>query len=199
MKIENYMLGTDFSHHNDIDLTGCGIQSFIFLKATEGLNFEDYKMNQYLEDIASTRNAQTMPFIGFYHFAHPERNTPHDEAVHYLSEIKNHIGYCMTVLDIEGIALRVPDIESWCLRWLEEVEDVTGSRPIFYIQASDVKKFPYIALAYPLWVACYSPDSRKGKYKDVIEKATFIQITDHPFDIDVFKGSPADMTQLIKR
>lgn len=198
MKIKKYMLGTDFSHNNDIDLQYCGNQGFIFLKATEGRTFLDNNMDNDLREIENNCWGAP-PFIGFYHYAHPETNTALTESNFYLERVKPHIGNCMHALDFENTALRVPDCEKWALEWLNNVKSKTGSLPIFYVQASAVAQFPNIVKSgFPLWVACYSQESRISRYPAAMEKATFIQITSHPFDIDVFKGTPQDMVKIIQ-
>lgn len=198
MKIRNYMLGTDFSHHNEIDLQYCGQQGFIFLKATEGKSMFDNNMDNDLREIENNYWG-TPPFIGFYHYAHPEFNSAKTESNFFLERIKPHIGNCMCALDFEGVALHVHDNEMWALEWLHNVQSQTGARPIFYVQASAVELFPkIIENGFPLWVACYSQESRISRYPKAMEKATFIQITSHPFDIDIFKGTPVDMAKIIQ-
>lgn len=198
MKIDKYMLGTDFSHHNDIDLRYCGNQGFIFLKATEGRTLTDNNMDNDLREIEANIYGIS-PFIGFYHYAHPETNTALSESNFYLERVKPHIGNCMHALDFENKALTVNDGEKWALEWLYNVQAKTGSRPIFYVQASVLNQFPNIITSeFPLWIACYSQESRMSKYSAAIEKATFIQLTSHPFDIDIFKGTPQDMVEIIQ-
>lgn len=192
-----YILGTDLSHHNDVDLKECGKQGFIFLKATEGKSVVDEKTDIYIQDLARF-HADRMPFIGFYHYARPEYNTALTEANFFLDTIKPHIGNCMCVLDYEGRALSIPQSEKWALEWLNHVRDKAHTNPIFYVQASALKKYPTIAKNFPLWVACYSQESRQEKYKKEIEKADFIQITSHPLDIDIFMGNPYDIGKIIK-
>lgn len=199
MKIDNYMIGTDFSHHNEINIEGCGSQGFIFLKASEGVSYMDKKMNNFLTGLSIGHN-KNMPFIGFYHYARPENgNTPTAEADHFVRTIMPHIGNCMCALDIEGDALSFPNIQKWALEWLNHVRSRCDTNPILYVQASSANKFELITRNFPLWVACYSQDSRVKKYAEVIEKAKFVQITSHPIDIDIFKGSPLDMARIIKR
>lgn len=195
---KEYCLGTDLSHHNILDLEACGRQEFIFLKASEGRSYIDNKMNVYLTQLANKYHFAQIPFIGFYHFAHPELNTPLGESRFYLDVIKNHIGNCIPILDYEDKALRIKNSENWALEWLNDVRAKTGSTPVFYVQASALKNYPTILANYPVWVACYSEDSRKGKYKREIEQSTFIQITSHPFDVDIFKGSPNNLAELIQ-
>lgn len=198
MAIKEYMLGTDVSHHNVVDFTYCGNQGFVFLKATEGNGYVDNNMDNDLKEILHNPWG-VPPFIGFYHYAHPEYNTPASEAKHFLDTIRPHIGNCMCALDIEGTALTVKNIDMWALQWMMTVEKETGSTPILYVQASGVRIFPAVSKRYPLWVACYSQESRETRYKQEIEQAKFIQLTSHPLDIDIFKGTPVDMARLINK
>lgn len=195
-----YVLGTDLSHHNDIDLTDCGNQGFIMLKATEGRSVIDNKCMDYIKQMTDHVNYRggSMPFIGFYHYAHPEFNTALTEAYFFLNNIRPHIGGCMCVLDYEDKALSVPQSEKWALEWLNYVRDKAQTNPIFYVQASALKNYPTIAQNFPLWIACYSQESRQEKYKKEIEKADFIQVTSHPLDINIFMGDMQDMCNIIK-
>lgn len=198
MGIKKYLIGTDLSHHNDINLCDCGKQEFFFFKATEGKGYVDDKKNKYIADLAQANTIETMPFIGFYHYAHPEKNFPNEEADFFLTSICEHIGNCMCVLDYEGDALTYSASEKWAMRWLEYVQKNAGTTPIFYVQASALKYFPNIAKIYPLWIACYNQESRVEKYKKEVEQSNILQITSHPLDIDIFKGSRVEMAQIIK-
>ena len=74
-----------------------------------------------------------------------------------------------------------------------------NTNPIFYVQASSLTNFPNVIMNnFPLWIACYSQESRMYRYAQVVKSARFIQLTSHPFDIDIFKGNPSDMVNIIK-
>lgn len=200
MEISKYILGTDFSHHNPIDLRYIGQQGFIFLKATEGRSYVDSKLKLNMQHLAYNSFMANKPFIGFYHYARPELNSAKDEAFFCLRTISSHVGNCMIALDIEGNALNEKNIEMWVVEWLEIVKQKAKTNPILYLQASALSLFPNIICdkKTPLWVACYSESSRKSKYKHTMNRANFIQLTSHPFDIDIFKGSPIEIAQIIQ-
>lgn len=192
------VFGFDLSHWNkNIDISGINA-GFCFLKASEGAKGRDNMMNEYIKILSANIPLTKMPFIGFYHYARPEINTPAVEACNFLNAVQPHIGNCMLALDWEGIALDVKGGEDWAIRFLDMIGNETGTSPIFYIQASSLSKYPNIAVEFPLWVACYSQDSRQTKYRQECEKADFLQITSHPFDIDIFKHSTVELARIIK-
>lgn len=189
------VFGYDFSHHNTenaSDIYGAG---FVFLKASEGKTIQDNKMGIFIRQLSTL---EKVPFIGFYHYAHPELNHFGLEANNYLNAITPHIGNCMCVLDWEDKALKVENGERWAINWLDAVGNRTGSTPIFYVQASALFKYPNIIREFPVWMACYSQTSRKERYKKECEWADFIQITSQPFDINIFKYSPAELARIIQ-
>lgn len=193
MKTET-LIGGDLSHYNygKVNPTAW---SFVMLKATEGSRFKDEAMEKYLLDIALAHpTGENMPFIGFYHFARPNRNSVTSELNNYLAKIKPHIGNCLTALDWEDDALTTIGGEEWALKWLRECEKATGSKPLFYCSASELKRFKQIVEEFPIWVAHYHSQHKH----DECDKYTMWQITSNPFDIDVFNGGRKEMASLIK-
>lgn len=190
------ILGYDVSHHNPIqDL----IARLMFIKASEGKFFKDPKRNDWVSHMAiqAENTATTTPYIGFYHFARPDLGTsPIDEVKNFVEATEKHRGFAVA-LDWENKALTVKDGEKWALEWLENVEKLLHTTPMFYVQASSVDKYPNINARYPLWVACYSQDSRAKKYKTQVNKASMLQITSHPLDIDVWLRSETELVNMI--
>lgn len=189
------MIGGDLSHHN-YDRINPSYWDFVMLKATEGKTYQDPAMNKFIEMMANDV-PDACPFIGFYHYARPENNTPNDEVNNFIKTIKPHIGNCMVALDVEGEALKVKDLDGWCLQWCIEVKDVTGAMPLLYTSSGYAHLFPDTLKCFPLWVAHYGV--QKPASKRVHIDPVMWQFTSKPFDIDIFYGTPADMAQLIHR
>lgn len=187
------MIGGDLSHHN-YPFVLPKDWSFVALKASEGATFKDEAMNKYLSYIANNHDEHNMPFIILYHFARPDRNAMHIEVQHYLKTIEAHKGNCLPCLDWEDKALRIPQPEIWAIQWLREVKKATGSKPLFYCSASELRNYPNIVKEFPIWVAHYHSQSKH----DDCGKYTMWQITSNPFDIDVFNGGKEEMASLIK-
>lgn len=191
MNNSEFLLGADVSHHN-YGIINPSQLDFVWLKATEGMTYIDDKMNDYLCNIADSNNE---PFIGFYHYARPENNSPQEEAEHFLKTISPHIGNCMLALDWEGNSLRYP--QEWILEWLNIVHEKTGTKPLIYVQSSATKNLNKVAKAgYGLWVAHYTKKDRPTIYNWSDYK--FWQFTSSPFDINIFKGNKSDLVRLIK-
>lgn len=194
--------GIDISHHNYSALRNKNINGngFVFLKATEGKTFVDNYFDAYLFKIASEiefGGSNNIPFLGAYHYARPDNgNTVEKEVDHFLNTIKDHIDDMMLALDWENLSHNYG--EKWALDWLRCCERTTGKKPFFYTSAAYLKYYPTIADEYPLWIACYSETSRTSKFKRECDKATILQVTSHPLDIDIFKGTLNDMYMYIK-
>lgn len=194
---QQILLGADLSHHNYGEINPA-LFDFVWLKATEGRTYIDSKMNTFLTEMAEQCGGDGVPFIGFYHYARAENNLPEEEAEHFIKTIEPHIGNCLMALDWEGKSADIN--QSWAVRWLNHVKAKTGHTPLIYCSASVTKKLGTVATAgYPLWVAHYISAKRKSLQPDFYNWADykFWQFTNAPFDVDIFKGSRADLVTLI--
>ena len=189
--------GIDISNNNKDYLVNKDIakNAFIFLKASEGKTFKDKSFRDYIVKIAEESNTYGVyPFIGAYHFARPDNgNTPREELTNYLDAVGSHISNIMVALDYEDKAHAIG--EKWALEYLRLAQKETGKPSFFYTSASYLSKYPTIAAEFPLWLACYSQDSREGKYKKECDKAVILQVTSNPLDIDIFRGNMIEMYQ----
>lgn len=144
--------GIDVSHHQghiDWEEVARGTTKFAVVKATEGMTSED---TAFLYNVRTAKRVGLL--VGAYHFAHPERNSPHFEARNFVDHVF-HQPVDFYVLDIEvsgGSA-----IADWCRVWLATVEKDTGKLPFIYSGLSYTKdNLNYQPLSrYPLWVAAY--------------------------------------------
>lgn len=189
------LLGADVSHHNYGEINPA-LFDFVWLKATEGRTYKDPKMEEFLTDMAEQCGSDSVPFIGFYHYARAESNLPEEEADNFVKAIEPHIGNCMMALDWEGESAKIAP--TWAVRWLNRVKALTGHTPLIYASTSITKKLEVVATAgYPLWIAHYVKAGVKQPTIYNWSDYKFWQFTNAPFDVDIFKGSRADLVTLI--
>lgn len=186
--------GIDISHWNNPDTiekyVGKGID-FIIMKATEGKNHVDRQLNLH-----NIKCEYYGVHKGFYHFARPDLgNGAADEARNFLGQIHDK-GKAIYALDVEGDALKVPNIDEWCLAWLNMVENHTGVKPLIYCSQSQTKKFPKCAANNNgLWVARYNLTI--GSVKPW-KFAAIWQYTSIPLDKNIFYGNEQQFLKYAK-
>lgn len=187
------LYGIDIAGYQSTSRTRYASYAFIIVKATEGCTFVNTKWRAQVE--AAVANGQ---LIGLYHYCRPEYNSPEAEAKHFVSVIREYVGRAVLAADWEQKALKYS--ASWLLRFMREVERLTGTKPLLYIQQSAISggKYNIIASAgYPLWMAQYNKkmSARIGGWK----KVTIWQYTstNSTLDKDVFYGDRADWYGLI--
>lgn len=194
MSSQKVLLGADMSRYQ-YGIWSPSYFDFIILKATEGKTYDDVTMDKFIADIA-TEVPDSPPFIGFYHYAHPENNQPANEVDNFLKKIKPHIGNCFMALDVEGEAFKNKNIDNWCLGWCNMVHKLTGTKPLIYISAAYAHYVQKTLKEYPLWVAHYNVNKPASKRMTI--NPTIWQYTSKPFDMDLFYGDKADMVKLIR-
>lgn len=125
-----------------------GYNDFVIIKATEGTDYHYHEGDQFVEMCRESG----IPY-GVYHYARAEKNEPVAEALYFLSHCaKNSDG--LYALDVEGEALKHPDIDSWSRIWMDTVYRTTGKRPLLYTSLSEVHKFQKVCEGnYGLWIA----------------------------------------------
>ena len=143
------MNGIDISiYQRYIDLSKVACD-FVIVKATEGRSTRDDCFYQHINNALNLNK-----LVGFYHFAHPENNSPHDEVVNFLGTIKDYLGKGIPILDWESNAKYNV---AWAKEWLDEFYATTGIVPVIYMSESVTKTYDWsqVAPKYPLWVAKY--------------------------------------------
>lgn len=99
--------------------------------------------------------------LGFYHFLIAQTEEEAGAEARFFAGLIRPYGYdCRPVMDYETLRgtprERVNDI---ALAFLEEVERLTGHRPMVYSDANNASRvFDARVAAYPLWVADYGPE-----------------------------------------
>ena len=143
------MNGIDISEYQrniNLSLVAC---DFVIVKATEGKTYSDPYFFQHIE------NAKRLgKLLGFYHFARPENNNPHDEVLNFLNSVRGYIGEGIPFLDWESSGKY--DV-AWAKEWLDEFYSITGVKPVIYMSESVTKTYNWskVAPTYPLWIARY--------------------------------------------
>lgn len=150
------MNGIDISNHQStMDLSAVLSKTatdIVICKATEGISFID----KYLTGFVKVAMAKGC-LIGIYHFARPEKNTAKAEAEFFYRYFKPYAGKAVPILDWESAGKYKV---SWALEWMERVEKLTGSTPMFYTYENVENSYDWSKLTkYPLWIA---------KYKDYV-------------------------------
>ena len=205
------MNGIDISvYQKSLDLSKIACD-FVIVKATEGKTYTD---PHFLHHIESARNLGKL--LGFYHFARPENNTPHEEVLNFLNSVRGYIGEGIPFLDWESSGKY--DV-AWAKAWLDEFYSITGVKPVIYMSESVTKTYDWsrVAPTYPLWIARYrdyEPDynydmSNAGKspvpkYWDtyVMWQWTSVGRLDGyggNLDCDLFYGERAEWLKLCKK
>ena len=146
--------GIDVSHwQGTIDWSAVAADGveFAFVKATEG---GDYTDPRFAANWAGARQAGVVR--GAYHFYRPQTDAM-AQAAHFLGTVTLASGDLPPVLDVEVTDGRSADAVAAGVRtWLQEVERVTGRRPIIYTRASFwTAQMGSGFGGYPLWVAHY--------------------------------------------
>ncbi|UVI29510.1 glycoside hydrolase family 25 protein [Paenibacillus spongiae] len=155
--------GIDVSRwQGDIDWTKVKADQirFAWIKATEGTSIVDHRF-----ETNAVEAVDAGLITGFYHYAHPELNTPIAEAAHFAETVNRFEVNLPHVLDIEGEAatLGPAAVTAWAAEWLEEVRLRTGHPVMIYTGAYFAKTYLGKRLAgYPLWVANYGVNIPMG-------------------------------------
>jgi GH25 family lysozyme M1 (1,4-beta-N-acetylmuramidase) len=160
-----YVPGIDVSHWNGaIDwkrVRGDGFR-FVFIKATEGVTYEDDTFPP------NWKGARSVGMLrGAYHFFHPNID-PKKQADLFINYVKktNDLGELPPVFDLEvGDGQPNHVIISRSKIWLDRVEAELGLRPLIYsspgflqYQFSELGGGPPAwAKDYDLWIANYEP------------------------------------------
>lgn len=143
------MNGIDISEYQrniNLSLVAC---DFVIVKATEGKTYSDPFFFQHIE------NAKKLgKLLGFYHFARPENNNPHDEVLNFLNSVRGYIGEGIPFLDWESSGKYDA---AWAKAWLDEFYSIAGVKPVIYMSESVTKTYDWsrVAPTYPLWIARY--------------------------------------------
>nr|WP_296266855.1 GH25 family lysozyme [uncultured Merdimonas sp.] len=122
---------------------------FVIIKATEGLTYVNPDC-----DRAFQQGLRLGKKLGVYHFA--GKNGASAEAEYFVNNIKGYIKKAVLALDWEGSGVsRGP---AWAKEWLDKVYQLTGVKPLIYMNNSTVNGYDWSAVVngdYGLWNAGY--------------------------------------------
>src|ERR1019366_937555 len=163
-------LGIDVSSYqgsiNWSSVRSAGI-TFAWAKATEGTGWTDgyFSANQNNGKAAGV-------YMGAYHFAHPESNTPGAEASHFWSVAKDYIKSdgktLMPMLDVEvlgstGASSMSDWVNQWCRDIVTDAEaDGVSVTPVVYVSACNACWFNSTVAQWHSWIADYNGESSQS-------------------------------------
>lgn len=188
------ILGCDVSHYQNSGEIPENA-GFVWIKATEGSNYKDVRMNDHLTHIAQKRK-DNLPIIGFYHYAHLESNEADVEVNNFLGRIKPHIGQCLMAVDVEGKCMEKGSvfISRWINTFAGLVYEETGVIPFLYMSDSNIKSIiSGLRADIPIWNARYSTKSSPSNYG---KYPLMWQFTCNPIDLDLWYGSKDELARL---
>lgn len=161
--------GIDVSHHQGtIDwntfFNACDSSiSFVFCKATEGIEFIDEEFENNAQALLDHNKK-----FSAYHFFLPKPD-PIQQANHFISVYKNYEGQLPPVLDAETEGDSDTELIKNMKTWLEHVELKTGKRPIIYTSYNFYnEKFKDHFKGYKYWVANYSDKAYRFKDDNIL-------------------------------
>ena len=183
--ISNY--NREFVLNNNMGKHLFATADFVWMKATEGKSFVDKSADDYVEKSRLTDK----DVIGFYHYARPDLNRYHEEAMHFCAEVKRlaRETYSVILLSLDWEGLSLSYSTEWALNWLRTVEETTGIKPLVYVSESVANSTGWDAIVdddYGLWVAkwsAYKPEPGAWPFY------AFHQYASSPIDLDIFNGT----------
>lgn len=203
---ENSMVGFDISQYQGvidwtvIDSVGSKAPlEFVFIRATMGVDAKDRAFD------LNWKGARASHFIrGAYHYYRPNENSV-EQAKNFIAAVKLSEGDFPPVLDIEELpkAQSMDSLVMGLKRWMTEVENHYGVRPILYsgehYYTKHLKKwFP----DHVLWIANYNFFVEEIKpewhFWQFTEKG-IVEGIDGKVDLNIYNGTKTDIRKLLIR
>lgn len=209
------VLGIDVSHHQgDINWTLVANDGkvFAYVKATEGFTYDDPKFT------ANMNNGTAAGVVmGAYHFARPDNNSAVDEANHFVSVAGNYIGegYLPPALDLENPnasthldqLFTAAQLTDWVQTWMDRVEELTGVKPVIYLNSNYANYLQPSLNQYGLWIAKPgtapdTPPNDIGNWNDWMFKqyswTGTVNGISGDVDLDSWHGTAAEFNQMLQ-
>lgn len=136
---------------------------FVIIKATEGVGFIDPCFRSFTD--TSLRLGK---LTGAYHFA--RTGDAYEQARYFVDTVRDYVGQITLWLDWETAPYDESTMDQgvgWALKWLREVERLTGTKPGIYTSKSVTNSWdwsPVAAEGFPLWGAQYADYSEVWGY-----------------------------------
>jgi lysozyme len=171
--------------------------SFAFIKATEGLDNEDYYFSRNWKKVKNAGLAR-----GAYHFFLATKSGK-AQAENFINSVELAPGDLPPVLDIEQ-TYGVPGtkLKERALEWLQTIEGYYHVRPIIYTNVDFYKQYLRDAFdEYPLWVAHYLQKDRPRIDRDWAfwqhSESGRVNGIFTRVDFDVFNGDSTEFRKLL--
>lgn len=160
--------------------------NFVFIKCTEGLNYED----PYCERNQKQCKKQDIAFGGYHYFLPTVDATK--QADFFLSKYNPKKGNLPPVADIESTGnLNRETVRKNLKTFLKRIEQKTGVKPIIYSYHNFYLNYLSDGFEeYSIWLAHYGPGNPHGQpwtFWQFSEQSTISGIK-HNVDLNVFKG-----------
>lgn len=175
--------------------------SFAFIKATEGVDYEDENFSKNLKEAK-----EAGIFVGAYHFCTPASvEDAVNEAEYFINVIKKYGGFDLLdlppVIDIENNrALSKKQISKIVRTWIDKVKEETNVQPIIYSYTHFIQDYLDESLGnIPLWLACYDseqpPDSSAWKSWLLLQYTSKGNVSGINGDVDIneFNGDETEL------
>ena len=123
---------------------------FVIVNASEGAKYVDPCFYNFIEQAKLLGKC-----IGFYHYARPDKNDPKSEAKNFYDTAIEYFHDGIPILDWESVG---KEKVAWAKEWLDEIQRLTGVKPMIYMSESVVNSNNWSDVAnadYGLWVARY--------------------------------------------
>ena len=199
-RMEGYAVhGIDVSHYQkQIDWPRIAEQDihFAFVKATEGLTYQDSLFCRNWDGMAAAQIKR-----GAYHFFRPSVSA-YDQARNYMHWVNMEAGDLAPVLDVEVLdGVSKVTLIAQMHTWLYLVEINYGIKPVIYTNLKFYNR--YLAghfKDYPLWIARYNtrtPTLACGREWDFWQYGSKgrLEGIEGNIDFNVFRGSPEALEQ----
>ena len=170
---------------------------FVFIKATEGVNFVDDNFKSNMEDAKDAGMIR-----GAYHFFLGNRSGK-TQAANFIEVAKLQQGDLPPVLDVEQAnGASVKDIQTRIADWLQTVEKIYKAKPIIYCNVDYYKTYIQgVFDDYPLWIAHYLVKEKPGieKHWDFWQHSESGNVTGirTTVDFNVYSGDSGDFKKLL--
>lgn len=178
------IIGVDVSHYQkDIEWDQLKVK-FVFIKATEGIDYIDPKFSI---NWSSAKSAGILR--GAYHYFKP--NKPADlQALNFIRSVRLEKGDLLPVLDVEE-GIENSSIKDYVLTYCRILENSVQQKPIIYCNLNYYRSLfenDERFKDYPFWIAHYTTNSNNsGHIWQKTDRAKIPGIKT-PVDLNIFQG-----------
>lgn len=161
---------------------------FVFIKATEGVNYKDSTFRRNWEGAKGVGLKR-----GAYHFFRPNVSVEW-QIKNFMQQVQLEKGDLPPVLDVEDVdeidpSVLIPKVE----KWLIFIEEHYGIKPIIYASLNLYQRILQPAFPdYPCWIARYHriapPDNFAWDFWQYSDQK-YIKGIQHRVDMNVFHGN----------